>query len=402
MSAEPITVVGMDGAALPAAALDALHEATLLIGADRHAWSLPNGVRVPRRPLGEFDAVLDDLRRHDGPAVVLAAGDPGFFGIVHALRAGGLTPRVLPALSAVQRLCAAIGRPWDDIAVVSAAGDATLRAATNVCRARPAVAVLTAPGAGPAELAAGLHGWERTLVVVEDPGGPAEQVSTVEAQRAAGMSWREPNIVLCLREPDAVPPPGWYAGGEPTPPRGGWGLPESRFSHREGLLAAAEVRAVALAKLAPRPGTLVWDIGAGPGAMAIECARMGAAVLAVERDPGQCVRLIANTAAHEVEVCVVEDSAPGVFGMLPDPDAIFVGGGGPGVVAACTNTSANRIVVALAKLECFAGCREALRGNGFTVDGCQVSVSRFTDSAGGTRLTPAPAGPVLLLCGTRG
>jgi precorrin-6Y C5,15-methyltransferase (decarboxylating) len=316
---------------------------------------------------------------------------------VRVLRASGLTPRVLPAPSAVQRLCAAIGRPWDDVTVVDAG--AQLRAAVNVCRSRPAVAVLTAPGAGPAELAAGLHGWERTLVVVEDPGGAAERVSTVVAERAAGMPWQEPNVVLCLRDAEAVPPPGWYAGGEPTPPAGGWGLPESSFSHRDGRLAAAEVRAVALARLGPRPGMLIWDIGAGPGAVAVECARLGAAVLAVERDPGQCVRLIANAAAHGVEVCVIEDSAPGVFGMLPDPDTIFVGGGGPGVVAACTNTGADRIVVALGELDSFAECRDALRGNGYAVDGCQITVSRFADSGGATRL--APAGPVLLLCGTR-
>jgi len=398
MSAEPITVIGMDGGQLPTGAMDALHEATLLIGADRHAWSLPNGVSVPRRPIGELDAVLADLRNHEGPAVVLAAGDPGFFGIVRALRAGGLTPRVLPAPSVLQRLCAAIGRPWDDVTVVDAGGG-MLRAATNVCRARPAVAVLTAPGAGPAELAAGLHGWPRTLVVGEDLGGPAERVSTVDAERAAGMRWQDPALVLSLREPDTVPPTAWYSGGEPSPPPGGWALPEDRFSHRDGRLVAAEVRAVVLAKLAPRPGVLVWDVGAGPGAVGIECARLGAAVVAIERDPGQTIRLIANAAAHRVELCIIEDSAPGVLGMLPEPDAIFVGGGGPGVVAACASTAAGRVVVALTELDGFAECRDALRGNGFAVEGCQVSVSRFADAAGSTKL--GPTSPVLLLCGTR-
>jgi precorrin-6B C5,15-methyltransferase / cobalt-precorrin-6B C5,C15-methyltransferase len=221
----------------------------------------------------------------------------------------------------------------------------------------------------------------------------------VDAGRAGGMTWQDPDVVLCLRDPEAVPPSGWYAGGEPTPPAGGWGLLENSFSHRDGMLAAAEVRAVALAKLAPRPGTMVWDVGAGSGAMAVECGRLGAAVLAVERDPGQCVRIIANAAAHDVEVCVIEDSAPGVFGMLPEPDAIFVGGGGPGVVAACTSTGAHRIVVALTELDRFAECRDALHGNGFDVDGCQLSVSRFTDSGGATRL--AATDPVFLLCGTR-
>jgi precorrin-6Y C5,15-methyltransferase (decarboxylating) len=95
----------------------------------------------------------------------------------------------------------------------------------------------------------------------------------------------------------------------------------------------------------------------------------------------------------------VEDSAPGAFAVLPDPDAIFVGGGGPSVVAACASTGASRIVVALAKLDGFAECRDALRGKGFTVDGCHVSVSRFTDAAGEARLSSAA--PILLLCGVR-
>jgi precorrin-6Y C5,15-methyltransferase (decarboxylating) len=283
----------------------------------------------------------------------------------------------------VHRLCAAIGRPWADVPVVVASKE-TLRAVTNVCRARPAVAVLTSPDIGPAELAVGLHGWQRTLVVAEDLGGPDERITEIDAGRAAGMPWPPTEVLLCLRDPDAAPSPavGWYAGGEPAPPPEGWALPAHRYHHREGMLAAAEVRAVVLAKLAPRPGTLIWDVGAGSGAIAVDCARLGAAVLAVERDPGQCVRLIANAAAHDVEVCVVEDTAPGAFGPLPDPDAIFVGGGGPGVVGACTSTSAHRIVVALTELDHFAESRDALAFNGFTVDGCQLSVTHFAKAGG--------------------
>jgi precorrin-6B C5,15-methyltransferase / cobalt-precorrin-6B C5,C15-methyltransferase len=397
MSAQPITVVSVDRGPLQPAAVQAVREATLLIGDERHAQSLPDELDLPRRPIGELAELVQDLRNHDGPAVVLAGSDPDFFGIVRGLRAGGLAPTVLPAPTLVQRLCATIGRPWDDVAVVDGA---RLRAAVNVCRARPAVAVLTAPDAGPAELGKALHGWPRTLVVAEDLGGPAERLSTVDAERAAATRWRDPDVVLCLREGEAAPAvPGWYAGGEPTPPATGWGLPDTQFLQRDGRLLGAEVRAVALSRLAPRPGRLVWDVGAGSGAIGIECARMGAAVLAVERDPGQCVRIIANAAAHEVEVCVVEDEAPGAFAVLPDPDAIFVGGGGPDVVAACATTGASRIVVARSALDGFAECRDALRNNGFSVDGCHLSVSRFSDSGGRARLTSTS--PVLLLCGRR-
>ncbi len=102
--------------------------------------------------------------------MVLASGDPGYFGVLRALRESGLEVIVRPALSSVQRLAAMVGRPWDDMAVVSAHGR-ELRPALNVCRARPAVAVLTGPGSGPAEIGAGLAGWRRTLAVAEDSAG---------------------------------------------------------------------------------------------------------------------------------------------------------------------------------------------------------------------------------------
>jgi precorrin-6B C5,15-methyltransferase / cobalt-precorrin-6B C5,C15-methyltransferase len=399
MTAEPITVVGLDGGPLSDAAAEAVRDATLLIGADQHVSALPDGLASAPLTNGVRVGLVEDLRGHEGPAVVLATGDPGFFGVVRVLRAGGLTPRVVPAPSMVQRLFGAIGRPWDDAAVLRADAQ-NLRAVVNVCRARPAVAIMTGAGAGPREIGAGLHGWPRTFVVVENAGSPNELLSTVDASEAGWRDWRDPDLMLCLRDPDVVPPSCWYAGGEPTPPPGGWALPESAFHHREGLLPSREVRAIVLARLAPRPGMLVWDIGAGSGSIAVECARMGAAVLAVERDPGQCVRLIANTSAHGVEVCVVEDSAPGVFGMLPEPDAIFVGGGGPEVVMACTATGASRIVVALDGLDGFAASRDALVDGGYTVDGCQLTVSQLVQpDKGASRLVGTA--PVLLLTGTR-
>jgi precorrin-6Y C5,15-methyltransferase (decarboxylating) len=81
------------------------------------------------------------------------------------------------------------------------------------------------------------------------------------------------------------------AGGEPVPPAAGWALDEAEFSHRDGMITKSEVRALVLARLAPGPGRLVWDLGSGSGSVGVECARLGAAVVAVERDPAQCARL---------------------------------------------------------------------------------------------------------------
>ncbi|HEY4454416.1 MAG TPA: precorrin-6y C5,15-methyltransferase (decarboxylating) subunit CbiE [Pseudonocardiaceae bacterium] len=393
-----VTVIGVDGASLPPGSDDALQRASLVVGARRHlAAHAPNAPRTIE--LGPLDPALIELRAHaGGSAVVLASGDPGYFGVVRALRDSGLDVIVRPALSSVQRLAAMVGRPWDDMAVVSAHGR-ELRPAVNVCRARPAVAVLTGPGAGPAEIGAGLAGWRRTLAVAEDLGGPDEKLTMIDAAQAATMRWREPNVLLSLADAGEVPDKGWYAGGG-TVPVGGWALPEDEFAHRDGMVTKAEVRALALARLAPRPGTLIWDVGAGSGAVAVECARLGAAVVAVERDAGQGVRIVANAARHGVDVRLVDGGAPQALIGLPEPDAVFVGGGGPNVVRSCAEAGAKRIVVALAAIDRMAPARDNLRWAGYDVQGAQISASRLVDLPGGASRLEA-TNPVLLLWGTK-
>jgi precorrin-6Y C5,15-methyltransferase (decarboxylating) len=128
-------------------------------------WTRP----AERVTLGPLAPAIERILAHDGDVVIVASGDPGFFGIVRALRAAGVTPEVDPAVSSVATAFARLGMPWDDAVVVSAHGR-SLRRAANVCRARPKVAVLTAPGAGPDELAGELVGiralssWPNPLV----------------------------------------------------------------------------------------------------------------------------------------------------------------------------------------------------------------------------------------------
>jgi precorrin-6B C5,15-methyltransferase / cobalt-precorrin-6B C5,C15-methyltransferase len=392
-----LTVVGIDGGPLPAPARAALARAEVVVGSARHLDALSAPSAAERVVLGPIEPALERLDGRRG--VVLASGDPGFFGIVRLLRERGHQPVVLPARSSLQLLFARIGRSWDDVAVVSAHGRA-LDPAVNVCRARAAVAVLTAPGAGPAEIGAALDGWPRTLVGAEDLGGPAQRLTTLPAADAATRDWHPLNVVLCLRDPDAVPGRGWYAGGEPVPPPGGWALPDAAFEHRAGMVTKAEVRAVVLARLAPRPGALVWDVGAGSGSVAVECARLGAAALAVEKRADDAARVAANAAAHDVDVRVVTGEAPGALAGLPRPDAVFVGGGGPEVVAAAAAAGADRVVVALAALDRIAPTRAALQAAGRAVDGVQLAASRFADLPDGS-VRLAATNPITVLWGVQ-
>ncbi len=383
-----VTIVGLDGAALPPGAAEALASAQMVVGAPYQLAGVPVPASARVLAPAEFDGL------HDTPTVVLASGDPGFFGVVRALRDRGLRPVVLPARSSVARAFALLGRSWDDVAVVSTHGDRPLRRVLNVCRAHPAVAVLTGPGAGAADIVAGLAGWQRSVLVAEDLGGSEERV-----RRFDGGQVRDPHLVLCLADEEAVPARGWIAGGEPVPPAAGWALDEAEFSHRDGMITKSEVRALALARLAPGPGRLVWDLGAGSGSVGVECGRLGAAVVAVERDPAQCARLVANASAHQVDVRVIEAEALAVLGGLPEPDAVFVGGGGPDVVRAAAKASP-RVVVALAALDRLASCRTALREAGHEVDGVQLAASRFAELPDGS-VRLAATNPVLLLWGRR-
>jgi precorrin-6Y C5,15-methyltransferase (decarboxylating) len=398
-----VTVIGVDGASLPPGGAELIAGASLVVGGRRHLARHAAGARktIELGPLDEAVRLLPDYAGDKAAehAVVLTSGDPGFFGVLRTLRAAAISVTVLPAVSSVQRVAALVGRSWDDVAVVSAHGR-EIGPALNLCRTQRVVAVLTGPGSGPAELGAGLKGWRRKLAVAEDLGGPDEQLCIVEASAAVHRTWREPNVVLCLPESDPVPPRVWLAGGIAAPPEQGWALPEDEFAHRDGMVTKPEVRALVLARLAPRPGTLVWDVGAGSGAVGVECGRMGSAVIAVEKDPGQCVRIVANAARYGVDIRLEDTAAPDALVGLPEPDAIFVGGGGPTVVRACAEVGADRIVVALASLDRFALCRDALRAGGYQVDGCQLSAARLVDLPDGTsRLIGG--NPVLVLWGTR-
>ena len=101
------------------------------------------------------------------------------------------------------------------------------------------------------------------------------------------------------------------------------------------MITKAEVRALVLARLAPRIGSCVWDIGAGSGSVAIECARFGAAVVAVERDPAACELIAANAAtARGVRRRGPRRSRRPHWTDCPPPTAVFVGGGGIEVLRA--------------------------------------------------------------------
>jgi len=375
---ERIAVVGVcGGEPVGKEARAAIEAATLVAGAPRHLRTLaPLGARA--LPIdGPVTDVIDALERERGGVCVLASGDPGFFGIVRVLaeRFGAERLDVHPAPSSVSLAFARLGIPWDDAAVVSAHGrplaDAARRAA-----AHPKAAVLVAPDAPPEALGGellALRASHDRAAVCARLGEPDERVDVVTLDELAAGSF-DPMSVVVLLDGDGVA----------KAPTLEWGRSERRFAARDGLVTKAEVRAVALGKLALRPAGVVWDVGAGSGSVAIEIAALAPdlRVLAVERHDDDVCRIAANAAEHAVTVEVVHGEAPGVFHALPDPDRVFVGGGGTPVLDAALARlrPGGRVVATFARLDSATAAYERL-GNL-----AEVSVARGKPLGGGVRL----------------
>ncbi|HEX3621566.1 MAG TPA: precorrin-6y C5,15-methyltransferase (decarboxylating) subunit CbiE [Acidimicrobiales bacterium] len=337
----PIVVLGVSGDAPPAPV-----DADLVVGGRRHLDGLAGRHVVIG---GDLAPVLDAIAAEPGRVCVLASGDPGFFGIVRALAArfGPDALDVRPAASSVSLAFARLGLPWDDAVVVSAHGRPVADAARRAAGAAKA-AVLTSPDTPPEALGkelAVLGARHRRAVVCSRLGTAVEQVTEVDLAGLAAGTWDPLSVVVLLGDEDVVA----------AAPVLAWGRPDHEFAHREGMITKSEVRAVALGKLALPATGVLWDVGAGSGSVAVECARLrpGLRVVAIERDGGQAEQVRANALHHGVTVEVVEGDAPAALGGLPRPDRAFVGGGGLEVLDAVVARLApqGRVVAAFAAMD---------------------------------------------------
>ena len=392
---ERVAVVGLHGGMwYGARAETALRRADVLVGAARQHDDLASACLHGERV--ELWGALDEIvelcasRSATGERVcVLAAGDPGFFGIVRVLaaRLGRDALDVHPAPSSVSLAFARVGVPWDDALVASCHGRALESTVDRVLHAHKA-AVLVSPQSPPQALGAALLAagcGRRDVWVCSHLGEAGEQVVATDLAGLAAGTFDPLSVVVV-----AVPGPGVADGPLVT-----WGAADDTFAHEAGMITKAEVRAVALGKLAlPRTGVL-WDVGAGSGSVAVEAARLvpGLRVFAIERDAAACSRIRANV--RGTAVVVVEGNAPGVFDGLPAPDRAFVGGGGPAVLdAVCERLREGGRVVATSAI--LAHATHAAGRLGSLV---QVAVSRAVPIGADGALRLAAENPVFVAWG---
>ena len=398
----PISVVGFLGdECFGRAAAEALRAADVVLGIGRLLDVLPGDVTGKRMevpgPLTDTLEVAAERRGLGERVCLLASGDPGFFGIVRvaAARFGPGALEIHPAPSSAAVAFARAGLHWDDAVVVSAHGRPLAAAVEAVLRA-PKAAVLTAPDQPPEALGRALLEagcGPRRVTVCARLGHDDEAVTRTDLTGLAAGSFPGLSVVV-LQAPTGLDPcagAGVTAGG----PSLAWGRPDERFAHRAGMITKAEVRAVALGKLALPATGILWDVGAGSGSVAIECARLapGLRVYAVERRADDADRLRDN--ARGTGIVVVEGEAPAALAALPDPDRVFVGGGGldvlesvmdrlrPGAIVVATYAALDRAATAATRL-------------GQVV---QVAVSRGVPLGGSGALRLAAENPVFVCWG---
>jgi precorrin-6B C5,15-methyltransferase / cobalt-precorrin-6B C5,C15-methyltransferase len=317
--------IGEDGlSGLTLAARTLVETAEVLVGGERHLDMVPKWDAerlVWERPLR---VTVDAIAAHRGRRVtVLASGDPMWYGIgvTLARQFSREELTIIPQLSAFSLAAARLGWPLADCSTITLHGRPLDSLRLHLAPQRR-ILTLSEDGGTPQAVAALLTelGWGPSgLTVLAHLGGSRETSLSEEAQ-----SWgdrRVPDLntlaIACRSE----------AGARTLPLLAG--LPDDAFEH-DGQLTKREVRAATLAALAPLPGEIFWDIGAGCGSVAIEWLRTGEgrSACAIEREPARAAMIARNAAALGVpQLQIVPNAAPEALRGLPPPNAVFIGGG---------------------------------------------------------------------------
>lgn len=394
-----VTLIGMGSGQpenLTLQGLAALRQADLILGVRRLLAVLPAGCTENRAAAYRPDEVAELLQTSGAEnAVLVYSGDTGFYSgassMMEKLEALGVRARVLPGLSSIQLLAAALGRPWQGWNLVSAHGR-TCDPVAECMQGRPTF-FLTGGSEDPATLCAQLaaEGFGDVQGVVgQCLGTPEEKIFRGSVKELAAGRFNSLSVLLVEAAEVLL--------------RRAPGLPDEAFERGDVPMTKQEVRAAVLAKLAVRPEDILWDVGAGTGSVSVELALAAprGRVYAVECRPEGCVLIKANREKFRTRnLVLVEGLAPDALSDLPAPDAVFIGGS-KGSLAAIVDAALDknpdaRICVSAIALESLSAAVAALTAKGRTVQVSQIAVSRAR-AVGGLHLMMAQ-NPIYLITG---
>ncbi|MFO7753067.1 MAG: precorrin-6y C5,15-methyltransferase (decarboxylating) subunit CbiE [Desulfobacteraceae bacterium] len=372
--------MGMSEKDLTPIHLSVIRDADILVGGKRHLDLFDDTEFEKVAVTRDLQAVFTRIREVAGKKriAVLASGDPLHFGIGSALTRefGKDHVEVLPNITTLQAAFARIKERWDDAAWVSFHGKKDAGALMGTLARHDKVAVYTDPVNSPAIVAAlllesGMTGYD--MQVLSSLGTDKEKIRSVSLEGAAAEEFDTPNIVILKKREDR-------ASVLPLE----LGTNDDLFDHKGGLITKSEVRALTLSKLRLKKDHILWDLGAGSGSVSVEASLFITAgrIFAVEQHEERAGQIKNNKEKFGViNMTVIKATLPEGMDSLPEPDRVFIGGGGeklPEILQAAIDRSGRKTLfvvntVLLGSMSKTAGVFER---NGMETDITQVSVSR--------------------------
>jgi precorrin-6Y C5,15-methyltransferase (decarboxylating) len=377
---------GLEGVTAPARQL--VEQAQVVVGAEATLARLPR-LQAERIVIGgNLDEALERIAAAGAkPVVVLASGDPLFYGVARYFcdKLGKDRFDVVPHVSSMQLAFARVKESWEEAFLTNLA-NRPLEQAIEKIRVATKAGLFTSDEYPPRVVAKAL--LDRRIdyfsaYVCENLGSPDERVTQGELAEISLQDFSPLNVMILVRRPNVPDRPSEAVG------RRLFGNPDEMFLQskpKQGLLTPAEVRSMALAEMDLGPTSVVWDIGAGSGSVAIEAAQIasGGAVYAIEMDVEDHQLIIANSERFAVpNLVAILGRAPEAWQDLPDPDSIFVGGSGREIsrvveLAFQRLKPGGRLVASVGSIESLSSVHQTLERIARDVDVWMINVARGT------------------------
>lgn len=403
--------IGDDGLqAVPNTVSQRIEAAELILGPQRALDLLPDKLAGERVVIGsDLEELAAQVRAAGNRrTVVLVFGDPLFYGLARYItdEFGKERFEVIPHVSSMQLAFARVMESWDEAYLTNLANH-SLDNVIEKIRIADKVGLFTTNAVGPDRVAAGLlaKGIDYfDAYVCENLGARNECVTRGTLDEIAGHTFEPLNVMVLVRQSQLPDRPREAVG------RRLFGNPDEAFLQsrpKQGLITSAEVRSLALAQMDIWRDSIVWDVGAGSGSVSVEAAQLASegTVYAIEMDPEDHQLIEANAKRFNVaNVVSTLGKAPEVWANLPDPDCVFVAGGGREVMRIAESAygrlqRGGRLVVSLTSIDNLTELRQTLRNHNDNVQVWMLNISRGTDQL--DRLTFEALKPSFLVAVTK-
>jgi precorrin-6Y C5,15-methyltransferase (decarboxylating) len=411
--------LGIEGkSSLSQRALTLIKNANILIGGKRHLASFPEfkGRKVTIGSNLEDIAKILNRKSEIGNrkwSVVLATGDPNFFGIADFMikNFGKNAVEIIPNVSTVQEAFARVKENWNDARFISVHGrnksqkskacprmhlsgvktqnnEGFIEGIVDEIVCYDKMGIFTDPDNTPSKIAKALiekgikdyHAY-----VCEDLGTDNEKITEGTLAQITRKKFSPLNVMLLIKKGQGKVLP---TSNSQLPTF--FGIPNSEFSHPKGMITKEEIRVISLSKLKLKTDSITWDIGAGAGSLSIEAAMLtnNGKVFAVEKDVVRIRHIERNKKKfNAANLEIIHKNAPHGLKNLPAPDAVFIGGGGKDVAKildVCSKRlkQGGRIIVNAITLETLAAAAGFFKSKGWNTETISVNIAK-------TKLVPA-------------